>query len=476
MKTLMIVLNSVSHDNRVLKSAHSFQRLGHKTEIYGMSSDKELNIKPVLNRISNLPVRLFPNPSYFLSGVKSRVDRWRFMVDYFISSMWVYAEKMTPEIVYTHDYNTILIGKEIVNRLRSQGKFVYWIHDLHEYVRGLTTTDDEIRQLALQHESECVHKPDLLITISPMLSKKLTQEYRLSNPPKVLINAPKYSTFNPHYEPTVRQVVGLEKDVPLIVYVGGVARARGLHTVVDALPKLPGVHLVLVTNNQGDYIESLKSSAESDQCSDRLHIIPYVPPEMVSSFVRDATVAIHPMIDYPNAEIALPNKLFEYMHSGVPIIVSDCDSMGRFVRKWKVGEVFEAENIDHLANVIQCVIDNRDAYVRHIQQFSMLNQYFSWENQDNFFNIVNQDIQNKYQLFRHQDGSDIVQNSWDNLDDSSNDLFDIFYDASLTNSLFSKYYYCCGQAQLNEGKSTEAEQSFYLASKFKDSSNLADLT
>lgn len=473
----MIVLNSVSNDNRVLKSAHSLESLKHKIEIYGMSGDKELKTKPILKRISNLPVRLFPNPGYFLSGVKSRVDRWKFMVDYFMTSMLVYAEQMSPEIVYTHDYNTILIGKKIVNSLRAQGKFVYWIHDLHEYVRGLTTTDNEIRQLALEHESECVHKPDLLITISPMLSRKLTQEYRLSNPPKVLINAPKYSMFNLHYEPTVRQMVGLEKDVPLIVYVGGVARARGVHTVVDALPKLPGVHLVLVTNNQGDYIESLKSSAESYQCSDHLHIMPYVPPEMVSSFVRDATVAIHPMIHYPNAEIALPNKLFEYMHSGVPIVVSNCDSMGRFVRKWKVGEVFEAENVDHLANVIKCVIDNRDAYVRHIQEFSMLNQYFSWENQDGFFNIVNQDIQKKYQLFREPDGSGIVQNSRENLDNPSNDdLFDIFYNASLTNSLFSKYYYCSGKAQLDEGKSTEAEQSFYLASKFEEYSNLADLT
>jgi glycosyltransferase involved in cell wall biosynthesis len=456
MKTLMIVLNSVSNDNRVLKSAHSFQKLQHKIEIYGMSADKELKTKPVLNRISNLPVRLFPNPNYFLSGVKSRVDKWRFMIDYFISSMWVYAEKMSPEIVYTHDYNTILIGKEIVNRLRSQGKFVYWIHDLHEYVKGLTTMDDEIYKLALKHENQCIHSPDYLITVSPMLSRKLTQEYGLSKSPTILINAPEYNQFNQKYQPTVRKVVALEKDIPLMVYVGGVTRARGLHTVVDALPKLSGVHLVLVTNNQGDYIESLKSSAESHQCSDRLHIIPYVTPEMVSSFVRDATVAIHPMIHYLNAEIALPNKLFEYMHGGVPIVVSDCDSMGKFVYKWKIGEVFEAENVDSFANVVRYVIDNKDTYVRHIKEFSVLNQYFSWENQESFFDRLNQDIARKFKSFSELNNSDIDQLDLEKSD--SSDLFNVFYDSSLTNSLFSKYYYCSSKIQLNEGKFDEAEQ------------------
>lgn len=474
MKTLMIVLNAVSHDNRVLKSAHSLNSLGHKVEIYGMSPEKELNTKPVLNRISHLPVRLFPNPTYFLNGVKSKLDRWRFMIDYFTLSMWVYVQTMKPEIIYTHDYNTILIGKEIVNRLRSQGKFVYWIHDLHEYVRGLTTMDDEIRQLALKHESECIHDADSLITVSPMLSKKLTQEYSLSNHPQVLINAPKYSKFNQNYEPTVRQVVGLDQEVPLIVYIGGVTKARGLHTAIDALAKLPGVHLVLVTNNQGDYIESLNSSAQNHQCSDRLHIIPYVAPEMVSSFVRDATAAMHPMIHYPNAEIALPNKLFEYMHSGVPLIVSDCDSMGRFVRKWKVGEVFEAENVDDLVEKAKFLIDNRDFYAKHMQEFPVFNQYFSWESQDDFFNKLNQDIQRKHKNFIEPSNYDPTQDRLE--DSSSSDLFDLFYDPSLTNSLFSKYYYCCGKAQLNEGEFTDANESFYLSSKFALPSEIADFT
>lgn len=465
MKTLMIVLNAVSHDNRVLKSANSFNALGHKVEIYGMSPEKELNTKPVLHRISNLPVRLFPNPAYFLNGVKSKLDRWRFMIDYYVMSMWVYVQKMKPEIVYTHDYNTILIGKEIVNRLRANGNFVYWIHDIHEYVNGLTHTDDEIRKLALEHESECIHDPDYLITISPMLSKKLTQEYGLSNHPQVLINAPTYKKFNQNYEPTVRQVVGLDKEVPLIVYVGGVTKARGLHAAIDALPKLPRVHLVLVTNNQGNYIESLNSSAQSHECSHRLHIIPYVAPEMVSSFVRDATAAIHPMIHYPNGEIALPNKLFEYMHSGVPLIVSDCDSMGRFVRKWKVGEVFEAENVDDLVDKAKFLIDNRDFYVKHMQEFPVFNQYFSWESQDSFFNTLNQDIEIKHKNFIEPNNSDVVQHKLEN--SNSSDLFNTFYDPSLTNYLFSKYYYCFGKAQLKKGQDTDATQLFDFASRFE---------
>lgn len=471
MNVLMVVLNNVTHDNRVLKSAQSLKKVGHNVEIYGISKERGIQTKPKLERTNGQLIRLFPNPRYFLYGCKTAIDSWRFMIEYFSTAMKVFALKLEPQIVYTHDYNTLAIGKQIVEALRKEGKFVYWVHDLHEYVEGLTTTNDDIRNAALEHEQLYIHLPDCLMTVSPMLAKLLREKYHLERSPNVIFNAPVYESLDSNYHPTVRESVGLASDIPVLVYIGGVAQARGVHTAVQALPMLPDVHLVLVTNNQGEYIEKLKSFSENQRCSHRLHIVPYVPPEKVSSFVRDATIAIHPMIHYPNAEIALPNKLFEYMHSGVPIIVSDCESMSRFVRKWKIGEVFAAEDVDDFVRAVRHVLGKKDLYTTHLREFKMVNQRFSWESQSNMFVRLQKEIDITHKRFSSKrnleantlnDQYDVLQRN----EEEASSEFALFYDSELTDILFSKYYFCCGQNYREKGDLANARLYTELSALF----------
>ena len=55
------------------------------------------------------------------------------MIKGLIATMWTHIERISPDILHTHDYNTIRIGKEFVNRLRKTNKRIFWIHDFHEY-------------------------------------------------------------------------------------------------------------------------------------------------------------------------------------------------------------------------------------------------------------------------------------------------------------------------------------------------------
>jgi glycosyltransferase involved in cell wall biosynthesis len=67
-----------------------------------------------------------------------------------------------------------------------------------------------------------------------------------------------------------------------------------------------------------------------------------VPPDEVVEFNSTADVGVHPLLaGVPNHEMALPNKIFDYMHAGLPIVVTDLRELGSFVRKHRAGRGFQ---------------------------------------------------------------------------------------------------------------------------------------
>ena len=377
---LMVVLNEVEHDNRVLKCAKFLQQMGHEVNVFGVSNDRSATA-PAAKKVSGITIRLFPNPRFLLKSAKILGFNFRSNIHHLLATIWIYVERLQPHVIHTHDFNTMRIGKELVQRLRRDGSDVYWIHDFHEYVKGLTSIDDDIRKLGLQDQDEAIWMQDDRLTVSPYLSEALRRDYGLRTGPKVLLNTNTRSAYDPHYGPTIRRVLGLAPTVPLAVYTGGVSKPRGVHTLVAALAKVPGLHVALVTNNTGAYVDSLQAAAAESGCTDRLHLLPYVKPDEVPSFIQDATVGVHPMVHFENAEVALPNKLFDYCLGRIPSVVSDCRAMSEFVTQWGVGEVFRAEDADDLAGAISKVIANRQQYVENITRDGGFLERFSWETQ-----------------------------------------------------------------------------------------------
>ncbi|WP_328525654.1 hypothetical protein [Kribbella sp. NBC_00359] len=96
-----------------------------------------------------------------------------------------------------------------------------------------------------QHEREYIRTADRVVTVSPAIARTLRRRYRLDREPTVVINSPQLIAEGNEIT-DVRAAAGLPPDVPLLVYSGGVTRARGVETAIAALPRLPGVHLAVV--------------------------------------------------------------------------------------------------------------------------------------------------------------------------------------------------------------------------------------
>lgn len=166
----------------------------------------------------------------------------------------------------------------------------------------------------------------------------------MPNKPTVIYNAPPRESYSKTAN-DIRSHLGLPTDVPLVVFVGGATPLRGCDTILKSLSYLDGVHLAFVS--QGKYVEELIQLAENMNISERFHVHPYVSSDQVTSFIRTADVGIHGLVHYPNAEVAMPNKMFEYLQAGLPMVVSDVASMKEFVESHNIGSVFQ-QVIQHL--------------------------------------------------------------------------------------------------------------------------------
>ncbi|MDO5628707.1 MAG: glycosyltransferase [Mobilicoccus sp.] len=295
-------------------------------------------------------------------------------------------DRLDWDILHSHDVHHVGTCARAVARRRAAGGSGQWIYDAHEYVAGLSVYPPRTKRVVaawLNLEKEFVADADAVITVTAPLADRLREQYDLPQTPAVVMNAPVFSRSIDTQRPGIRAACSLPSEVPLVVYSGGVQRARGVQTVVEALPAMPGVHLAVVGVPHRDTMpmRDLAELATSLGVRDRLHLLDPVAPHLVSSYLSSADVGVSPILHFGSHEFALPNKIFEYLHAGLPLAVSDCHASGEFVRDNGVGEVFTAEDPRACARAILDVLARREELHQRIITDPGLLAPYSWEHQ-----------------------------------------------------------------------------------------------
>jgi glycosyltransferase involved in cell wall biosynthesis len=284
---------------------------------------------------------------------------------------------LEPDLIHANDALMLGVAARSAAQLRLAGRAVSWIYDSHEYVPDVDWGGPTVSAAYRQYEREFIHRADAVVTVSPSIAVKLEREYSLREKPEVVANVP--VRFVGADGRSVRAVTGVPEGAPLLVYSGYLTPERGLHTAVQALVFVPGVHLALVTSPHNPLLHVLRDSAEQLGVDDRLHVAPYVPPFAVPDYLSTADLGLVASLHSPNYEESLPTKFAEYLHAGLPLVVSDLRTVSAFVRQNSVGEVFEAGSAIALAEAVARALDRRDELAAGITD-ELLDD-LSWERQ-----------------------------------------------------------------------------------------------
>jgi glycosyltransferase involved in cell wall biosynthesis len=132
----------------------------------------------------------------------------------------------------------------------------------------------------------------------------------------------------------------------------------------------------------------LTRSARTHGVEDRLHFVPPVPSHEVPAYLSGADIAVSPIFgDSPSYDMALPNKLFEYVHAGLPVVTSDIAAMAEFVSSHGLGEVFCAGDPGALAEAVR-----RVQAAPPSTDTSEIRREFSWQCQEHSLVKVYEDL------------------------------------------------------------------------------------
>ncbi|MCL7456630.1 glycosyltransferase family 4 protein [Micromonospora echinofusca] len=413
-RVVMLVDNAVQGDSRVQKSARSAAEAGWDVTLLGRSPDGE----PHRWHIGDALVRLLPmgrpgapaprtprrNAVALLGrlGLRTPVERaytrlclrlygdraWRRLQP----ALWSYEhaygpvlDELAPDLIHANDFRMLGVGARGLLRARAAGRRAALVWDAHEFLPGIKPWSDNVRWLPAQlaHEREYARHADAVVTVSPELARLLQREHDLPELPAVVLNAPdRRETDQPvRATRTLRSGFGLGAGDPLLVYSGAAAPQRGLDVLVEALPLLPGVHVALVVNHpDGEYVRSLTARAADLGVGGRLHVRGYVPHDEVVPLLAGADLGVIPIQHWPNHEIALITKFFEYSHARLPIVVSDVRTMAGTVRATGQGEVFRAGDAGDLARAVRAVLADPGRYRAAYDDPALLAGW-TWERQ-----------------------------------------------------------------------------------------------
>jgi glycosyltransferase involved in cell wall biosynthesis len=304
-------------------------------------------------------------------------------------------DALEPDVVHAHDVHLVGLAAHAVDRARAQGRDCSWVYDAHEYVVGLSEYNVRTRRVVAAWadlEAEFVGGADRVVTVSPSLADALQRRFAWPTPPAVVLNIPPAATDASH-RLTLRDQLGLAPVVPLLVYSGTVQKARGVQTAVEALVELSDAHLavVAVPNARIPAMRELIAQAQALGVRDRFHAVDPVAPHQVSEFLSSADVGLIPLLHFGSHEVALANKLFEYLHAGIPSVVSDCEAQSAFVREHGVGVVHRAGDAADLARAVREALARRDELVAAASDPALRRRY-TWEGQEQVLVGVYRDL------------------------------------------------------------------------------------
>jgi glycosyltransferase involved in cell wall biosynthesis len=199
-----------------------------------------------------------------------------------------------------------------------------------------------------------------LVTVNRSLGEILGARFRI---PRVVVvyNTPARWAAPADRPNLLREATGLLADAPIALYHGAFFLHRGLEELAAALlePGMERVHAVYL--GYGSREEWLREIATDPSYGGRIHVLEAVPPAVLPLWVASADVGVMPIqASTLNHRLSSPNKLFESLATGLPVVVSDFLEMRRIVLDdpdGPLGAVCDPADPASVARAIRSILD-----------------------------------------------------------------------------------------------------------------------
>lgn len=282
--------------------------------------------------------------------------RWRWVI-----TAWARAAASAAgpaDVYHGHDLTGLAAAVAAADR-HPEAKVVYDSHEI--YLESGANADQPgwLRRLMARLERRWIAGAAALVTVNESLAGELGRRY---TPARTVVvhNCPPRSDAPADGADLIRAATGIPANEPIALYHGAFSRHRGLEQLAAAVAE-PGLELVhAVFLGYGGLRAELDALAAGPVAPGRVHVLAAVPPDELGAWVASADVGV--MAIQPstiNHRLSTPNKLFECLAAGVPVIASDFTEMRRIVCDdpgGPLGIVAAPDDVGALASAILSIV------------------------------------------------------------------------------------------------------------------------
>ena len=214
-----------------------------------------------------------------------------------------------------------------------------------------------------------------MFTVSDSIADALVADYNIERP-RVVHNAPpRLASTAGSNVPSLSQRLNTSR--PIVLHLGLMKAHRGCASLIRAMALVDDVMLVFLGN--GPEREALMQLRDEAGLSERIHFLDPVPPDDIRATIRDARIGVTMLEDSClNHRFALPNKLFDYIHAGIPVLGSDLVEVKRVITSCNIGHTVPADDPAAIAAGIRLMLDT-DQQKRFRQHLPRAAETFAWD-------------------------------------------------------------------------------------------------
>lgn len=347
-RAIISVINDLQSDQRVARVCGAMHEAGYEILLVGRlrKSSEELTRPYPVKRM-----RLF-----FERG-------FAFYAEYNLRLLMLLLARQ-KDLLYANDLDTLLPNFLISKLFR-----IPLVYDSHEYFTEVPELIDRpaVRSFWLRLERLVFPRLRNVITVNAELSGIYHRKYGIR--PKVIRNVPDPVSVRPgtqHKENVSGKAV--------LLYQGALNEGRGIELMIDSMELLNDC--ILVIAGEGDISSDLEKRSAEKGLTDRVLFKGRMAPENLRELTLEADLGFSLEEDLGlNYRYALPNKIFDYIHAGIPVIASDLPVMRDLVLESRVGEVLRDRTPSSLATLVRRIISDRESYRPHLEAAA---REFTW--------------------------------------------------------------------------------------------------
>jgi glycosyltransferase involved in cell wall biosynthesis len=334
MKATVSVINDLSTDQRVHKVCLTLKSLGYDVVLVGR---KQRNSISLVKR----PYATHRMKLVFEKGVL-------FYVEYQLRLfLFLFFNKAT--VLVANDLDTLL-PNYLITILRK----AHLVYDTHEVFCEVPELQNNKFKKRIWKSVERFIFPKLkhVFTVNESIAELYSKEYNVEV--SFVRNVPLLVKAEIDVAQT-KQELKLPSDKKIIIMQGaGINIDRGAEEAVMAMQYIDDALLLIV--GSGDVIPELKRLTEVHQLNSKILFVEKVPFEVLRKYTSCADIGLS--LDKNtnvNYQLSLPNKLFDYIHCGVPVFASNLVEVKRIVEQYKVGCCISSLQAQTIADKINAV-------------------------------------------------------------------------------------------------------------------------